>query len=367
MATYPTKLAEAFASKTLEIYYTSAIAEEITNQDYEGEIRDKASICNILTFGKILTQDYTGADMVADDLTETNGQLVTNQAKRIYFRVKSYDKFRSYIKNPEGTILTQTASEIKKVIDTYVLGFWTKVGAGNRIGTDYTAGTVTVDAAGNVTGASTTFTAAMVGKGFQAAGQTSWYRVATFVSATSLTVIDDLDDSGTGQYTGGAIAGGASYIVQANTPVQMTASSIFDQLNQLQVLMDNQEIPSEQRWVVVPPAVGALIKLNPNYNPSGVPAAYDKLSTSGLANGRLGGALSGFEVFQTPRVAGDKVNGWHIMAGHKSAITFAMGFVETGMEDAIGNFGKKYKSLNVYGAKVLDERRKALTELFGKL
>jgi hypothetical protein len=366
MATYPTKLAEAFASKALEIYYSASVAEEITNQDYEGEIRDKSSILNIMTFSKILSQDYTGADMTADDLTESSGQLITNQAKRFYFRVKSYDKFRSYIKNPEGTILTQTASELKKVIDTYVLGFWTEVAAGNRIGTDYTAGTVTVDSAGNVTGAATTFTSSMVGKGFQAAGQTSWYRVKTFTSTTAIVIEDDKDDE-TSAYTGGAIGGGSSYTIQANTAVQMTSSSIFDQLNQLQVLLDNQEIPSENRFVVVPPAVGALIKLNANFNPSGVPAAYDKLSKGALANGRLGGQLAGFEVFQTPRVVGNKTDGWHILAGHRSAITFAMGFVETGMEDAIGNFGKKYKSLNVYGAKVVDERRKALAELFGKL
>ena len=66
-------------------------------------------------------------------------------------------------------------------------------------------------------------------------------------------------------------------------------------------------------------------------------------------------------------MVGDSVNGWHILAGHKSAITFALGLTETGMEDLIGNFGKAYKSLYVYGAKVVDERRKALAELFGKL
>lgn len=367
MATYPTKLAEGFASKVLELYYTSSIAEDITNQDYEGEIVDKTSILNILTFSKILSHTYTGANMTVDDLTESNGQLVTDQAKDFYFRVKSYDKFRSYIKNPEGTILTQTAKELKKVIDTYVLGFWADVAAGNRLGTDYITGTVTVDAVtGVVTGAGTTFTSAMVGKGFQATGQTAWYRVKTFSTTTSIVIEDDLDDV-TSAYTGGAIAGGTAFTIQANTAVQMTSSTIFDQLNQLQVFLDNQEIPSDDRFVVVPPAVGALIKLNANFNPSGVPAAYDQLTKKGLQNGRVGGELAGFEVYQTPRVIGDKTNGWHIIAGHKSGITFAMGFTETGMEDLIANFGKAYKSLNVYGAKVLDERRKALAELFGKL
>lgn len=363
MATYPTKLAEVFSTKVMVIYYANAVSEDITNQDYEGDVKDKTSILNIMTFSKILSHTYTGATMVVDDLTESSGQLVTDQAKDFYFRVKSYDKFRSYIKNPEGTILAQTANELKKVIDTYVLGFWTEVAAGNRRGTDYTNGTVTVDATtGLVTGAGTTFVAAMVGKPFKAIGHSVWYRVKTFTSTTSMVIEDDLDDT-TSAYTGGAIAGGSAYTVQANTAKQLTSSNIFDELNQLQVLLTNAEIPAEDRWVVVPPEVSALIKLNANFNPSGVPGAYDKLVT----NGRVGGKMAGFEVYESPRVVGDSVSGWHILAGHKSAITFAMGMTETGMEDLIGNFGKAYKSLYVYGAKVVDERRKALTELFGKL
>lgn len=364
MATYPTKLAEIFSTKVMVIYYANSVAEDITNQDYEGEVRDKASILNIMTFGKILSHTYTGATMTVDDLTESSGQLTTDQAKDFYFRVKSYDKFRSYIKNPEGTILAQTANELKKVIDTFVFGFYTKAAAGNRIGTDYISGTVTIDSSGNVTGAGTTFTAGMVGKGIKATGHSTYYRIKTFTSTTVLVIEDDLDDVAS-QYTGGAISGGSSYVIQANTAVQMTSSSIFDQLSQLQVLLTNQEIPAEDRWIVVPPAVSALIKLNANFNPSGVPAAYDRFSTP--ANGKIGGSLAGFTVYESPRVSGDSVNGWHIMAGHKSAITFAMGMTETGMEDLIGNFGKAYKSLYIYGAKVVDERRKALTELFGKL
>ena len=47
MATYPTKLAEAFASKAIEIYYATSVAEDITNQDYEGEIAGNVIINKI--------------------------------------------------------------------------------------------------------------------------------------------------------------------------------------------------------------------------------------------------------------------------------------------------------------------------------
>ncbi len=363
MSTYPTKLAEAFATRAIQIYYQNAVTEAITNQDYEGEIRDKSSILNILTFSKILSKTYSGANLTADDLTESSGQLITDQAKAFYFRVKSYDKFRSYIKNPEGTILDQTGLELKKVVDTYVLGFYTKAAAGNRVGTDYITGTVTVDVTtGAVTGSGTTFTAAMVGRGFKAAGHTSWYRVKSYSGATAIVIEDDLDDT-VSAYTGGAINAGAAYVIEAATPVQATKSTIYDQMNQLAVKLNKLEIPAEDRWIVVSPELEALVKEAPEFIPSGVPESYDKI----VLNGRVGGKMAGFEVFMSARVLGDSVNGFHVLAGHKSAITFAMGFVETGMEDLIGNFGKAYKSLNVYGAKVVDERRKALTELFAKL
>jgi len=44
-----------------------------------------------------------------------------------------------------------------------------------------------------------------------------------------------------------------------------------------------------------------------------------------------------------------------------------MGIKEHGIEVLIGIFGKAYKSLHVYGAKVADVRRKALVEGFWKV
>jgi hypothetical protein len=336
----------------------------ITNNDYEGEIRDKTSVLNVLTFGAILSHNYTGANMTVDDLTESNAQLVTDQAKYFYFRIKSWDTFRSYIKSPEGTILDQVANELKKVVDQYVLGFWTEVGAGNHIGTDYTTGTVTVDVTtGVVTGSGTTFTSGMVGKSFKASGHTTWYRIKTFNSTTSIVIEDDSDDL-TSAYTGGAIGAGATYVIQANTAVQITKSNVFQYVSQMAAQLTNQEIPEDNRWLVVPSNIAALIRQAPEYVAIGSESGRDS-----VLNGMLSKQFVGFDIFEVSdaRIAGDSVNGYHILGGHKSAICFAMGLTENGTEDLIGNFGKAYKSLFVYGAKVPDERRKALVELYGKL
>lgn len=358
--TYPTKLIEAFAAQALEIFYQEAVAPNITNNDYEGEVKDKSSILNVMTFGAITSHNYTGADMTADSLTESSAQLTTDQAKSFYFKVKNWDTFRSYVKNPENTIIAQVGREIKKVVDIFVLGLFNKVGAGNRDGTDYVTGTVSIDAAGNVTGVGTTFTSGMVAKGFKATGHTKWYRVKTFSSTTAIVVENDSDDLAT-SYDGGVITG-ATFNIQGNTALTVTKATIYARITQLKALLDDAEIPAENRFLVVPPTVAALIRQAPEYVGVGSESGRESVQ-----NGLMPGQFSGFDIYMasSARIGGDSVNGYHCLGGHKSAICFAMGLTENQIEEQlIANFGKGYKSLYVYGAKVPDERRKALVDGF---
>lgn len=364
MNSYPTKLAEAFATQALEKFYAMSVADAITNNDYEGQIKDKTSTLNVLTFGAIEEHNYTGADMTADDLTESNAQLVTNQAKYIYFTVKNYDVFRSYVKNPEQTVQKQVANRMKQVIDIYVLGFYADTGAGNIDGTDYTTGTVEVTVTtGAVTGSGTTFTSAMVGKGFKATGHTNWYRVKTYSSATSIVIEDDSDDL-TSAYTGGAIVAGATYTIQGVSAVQVTAATIFARVTALATKLTNNEIPESDRFLVLPASISALVKQAPEYA-----SGYTEGGRQAVQNGLLPKKLAGFDLYEVPdgRMTGNTTDGFHCLGGHKSAICFAMGLTENGVEDAIGNFGKRIKQLWVYGAKVADERRKALVDGYWKL
>src|ERR1035441_8876964 len=193
-SSYGTKLAEAFSQKLVKAIYEYAPIEEVVNRDYEGEIDAVGSKLNMLNFSRLLEKTYNGANLTPDDLTEVNSQLTIDQWKSFYWREKTINKFQSYIKEPKGTVLEQTANERRKNIMKFLMGFYTKAAAGSAVGTDYTTGTVTIDASGNVSGSSTTFTAAMVGCGFQATGQTAWYRVATYSSTTAITIVNDTDD-----------------------------------------------------------------------------------------------------------------------------------------------------------------------------
>lgn len=365
MSAYGTKLAEGFSSKVMQFMYDRDLISEITNRNYEGEINGVGSKLNILDFSKLSEKTYADAALTADSLTENNGQLVINQYKSFYWKEKTLAKWLSYIKNPHPYIVTQVANERAKNMDTYVLGLHADIGAGHRVGTDETTGTVTVDVTtGVVTGAGTSFTAAMVGKGFKANGHTTWYRVKTYSSATSIVIEDDLDDVDSA-YTGGAISAGATYTIEAATKITITAANILAKVAALKQKLDLAEkngystVPDSDRFLVVPPEFFTVLTQG-----TGVALHVDEAFQSLVKRGYMG-ELQGFKLFKSNRLSGDNTSGYHCIAGHKNWMTFAEKVLDARMEeDLIGDFGTAYKDLFVYGAKVKDIMRHQAAELF---
>jgi hypothetical protein len=362
MENYSTNVGEKFAASLIQVFYEEAVAPMIGNTEYEGTITGGgADRLNILSVSEDQgLQNYTGADLTLGGVKESEATLVVDQKKAYYFAIKSWDKFKSYAEDPKSDLIQQKAGELVEAIDAFVLGLYGDVAAGNRIGTNYTTGTVTVDVTtGAVTGSGTTFTAAMVGKGFKALGHTAWYRVKTYTSATAIVIEDDSDDLASA-YTGGAIGAGATYVVQANTAVTVDKTTIYSYIVDLKTKLNATKTPKTNRWLVVNSDISGLLDKS---------TEFTHATTSGdetLRNGRIG-KIAGFTVYESEQVAGDSTNGLHILAGHKSAIVYALAFTKTGTEDLQKNFGDAYKGLNCYGAKVPDRRRKALAELFAKI
>jgi len=250
-------------------------------------------------------------------------------------------------------------------MDDYVLGLHADVGAGHRIGTSYTTGTVTVDVTtGVVTGDGTTFTSAMVGKGFKAEGHTTWYRVKTFSSTTSMTIEDDFDDI-TSAYTGGAITAGATFEVEAATVLAITAANILNKVATLRQRLDLAEkngytaVPDADRFLIAPPEFFTILTQG-----TGVALHVDEAYQDLVVKGYMG-ELQSFKLFKSNRLDGDNTDGYHLIAGHRNWMTFAEKVLDARMEeDIIGDFGTAYKDLFVYGAKVKDIMRHQATELF---
>jgi len=367
MAARANTLAQGFSSKLMLELYDKSLIDSIVNRDYQGEINAVGSKLNILNFDRVSEKTYSGANLTADSLTENNAQLIIDQYKSFYWKELTLDNWLSYIKDPHPTIVSQVSNERNKNMDSFLFGLYGDVGAGHRVGTDYTTGTVTVDVTtGAVTGSGTTFTAAMVGKGFKADGHTTWYRVKTYSGATSIVIEDDKDDI-TSAYTGGAIAGGSTYTIEAATVLQITTANLLSKVAALKQKLDLAEkngyssVPDMDRWLVVPPEFETLL-----VQASGValhvPAVYEDLVKKGFIT-----EIQGFKVFKSNRLTGDNTDGYHVLAGHPSWVTFAEKVLEARIEeDLIGNFGSAYKDLFVYGAKTTDARRHMATEGFWK-
>jgi len=361
MSTFSTNVGEKFAAKVIKIFYETAVTPQITNDDYEGQIKGGgADRLSVLSLTAPDLTDYTGADLTVADLTESEGTIIVDQKKAFYFRIKSWDRFKSYCEDPKDDAMDQEAGKLQETIDSFVLGLHGDVAAGQRVGTSYTTGTVEITVTtGAVAGTTTVFTAAMVGKGFKALGHTVWYRIKSRASNTAIVIEDDLDDE-TSAYTGGAIAAGATHEVQANTCLTVTKSTIYGYIVDLKTHLKKAKIPSADTWLVVNADImGLLDKSDELIHATG---SGDDVIRNGFK-----GTIAGFRLYESQEVDGDNTDGYNILAGHKSGITFAHAFTETGIEDIVKNFGKAYKGLNCYGGKVIDRRRKALAELFCKV
>lgn len=362
-----TTLAEGFSNRLLLEMYDISLLDYIVNRDYEGEINKVGSVLNILNISRITEKDYTGANLGSpDNLYESNCVLTISKRKSFYWQELTIDNWESYINDPHSTVVTQKADERLRNMDIFALAFYGDVGAGNRVGTDVTTGTVTVDAVtGAVTGSGTSFSAAMVGRGFKAAGQTTWYRVKSYASATSIVIEDDFDDT-TSAYTGGAIGAGATFTVEAVTAVSVTTSNILAKVGQLKLKLDKAEangfnaVPGDGRFLVVPPEFEDIVTNGASGITLHVPAVYEELVKKGMLT-----MLKGFNIFVSNRLTGNNTDGYHCIAGHKNWMTFAEKLLEATIEeDLIGNFGSAFKDLFVYGAKVPDSRRHFAAELF---
>lgn len=365
MSARATTIAQGFSNKVMTRLYDRALTDEIVNRDYQGEINAVGSKLNILDFDKVSEKDYSGAALTADDLTENNGYLEIDKKKSFYWKEKTLDNWLSYVKDPHPRIVDQVANERNRNMDIYVLGKYGDVAAGNRVGTDYTTGTVTVDVTtGVVTGSGTTFTAAMVGKGFKATGHTKWYRVKTYSSATSIVIEDDKDDI-TSAYTGGAIGAGATYTIEAATALSLTTTNLLQYISKLKLKLDMAEangydaVPDEDRFLIVPPEFEDVL-VRATGIALHVPQVYEDLVKKGMIT-----MLQGFKVFRSNRLTGNNTDGYHVIAGHPGWQTFAEKVLTSRIEeDLIGDFGVAYKDLFVYGGKIKDARRSFASEAF---
>lgn len=170
----------------------------------------------------------------------------------------------------------------------------------------------------------------------------------------------------------GAAAGAKSgkYNLGTDTaPITLTPANVLEKILHLASVMDEQNLPDSDRWLLIDPFTRSLL-MQSNL----AQANFMGDNTSIVRNGLIG-TIDRFKVYvtnqlpkavagpNTPWISGDGTDNSitstsglarrAIVAGHKSALTFASQITKMEIVRNTQDFGDYIRSLNVYGSKVV--------------
>lgn len=183
-------------------------------------------------------------------------------------------------------------------------------------------------------------------------------------SSTKTGISADVDSSNQGA-TAGALSAGYN-LGTSTAPVTLTAANILQTLTAMAGVLDEQNIPETDRWLLIDPLTRQIL-MQSNL----AQAQFMGDDKSMVRNGKIG-VIDRFTVYvsnQLPKAAAGK-DYWGggaantlkrrvLLAGHKSAVTFASQMTKMETVRNPNDFGDYVRGLNVFGWKTLQP--KALT------
>lgn len=291
-----TVIPEIWSGKLLEKFYASTVLAAISNTAYEGEIKNQGDTVHIRTKPTITINDYLADGGIVVERPSSNIiDLLINKGK--YFATILDDVMEVQADlNLLGMWSDDAAQQMKIKIDSDVLlGILGQANAANR---GLTAGVISANINLGVTG-------------------------------TPLSVA--------------AATGGGDV-------------SVLDVLLRMGQALDEQNVPEEGRWVIIPTWASTLIKQ------SELRQAYlSGDQTSMLRNGRLG-MVDRFTIYVSNLLPKGPITGppalaageWVFYAGHPHALTFASQVSKVETLRSEHTFGQILRGLQVYGYKVID-------------
>jgi len=162
----------------------------------------------------------------------------------------------------------------------------------------------------------------------------------------SYQLAEDADSYIAGLYSGASTSNPDNTIETS----QFTSTNVYQKFVDLSVLMDQVNLPSEGRYVVVPPWVKGLLLQNSTFATASKPDA--------VLNGQIG-QIAGLNVLvsNSVKTTGSSPVVSHCMAGHPSALAYAEQITNLEGLRLEGSFADAVRGLHLYGAKVLDGAR----------
>ena len=289
-------------------FYQSTVLSAITNNDWEGEIKDQGDKVEIRTIPSITISNYSKGQALTSQVP-TGGvvELLIDKGKYFQVVVDDVDDVQSDLRLMD--IFTNDAAQQMKI----------------SIDTDVLAGVKNTAAAANQGAA-----------------------------AGALSANINLGD---GNATGGL------------TGAKLSKDNIVDKLVKMGQVLDEQNVPEVGRWMVIPAWMAALIKQSDLKDASITGDSASPLRNGRLGTvDRFTLYVSNLLPTATgaTRAAGDAgsgtVKGTYVYAGTNDAITFASQVTKVESLRSQTTFGNLVRGLNVYGYKVI--KPEALVEGF---
>lgn len=284
---------EIWSGQLNEKFYTASVLNEISNNKYEGEIKNKGDQVTIRTVPDITIRDYVENQALVVEYPEAPTiDLTIDYAKYFNFTIDDIAAYQSDLSLMEDW--SRDASEqMKNTIDYAVL---------NSIAADAHA-----------------------------------------------------DNTGT---TAGAISNGYS-LGTTGSPVALTKANILEYVTALSAVLDEKNVPQDGRWCVIPAWMRWMF-INSDLKDASMTGDGKTI----LRNGRIG-VLDNMTLYVSNNLApvtDGAVSAYNIMAGHKSALTFASQITKVESLRSEQTFADLIRGLNVYGYKVV--KPEALTVLY---
>lgn len=135
---------------------------------------------------------------------------------------------------------------------------------------------------------------------------------------------------------------------KAGTPVTVTKTDVIDKIVDCNTVLDEQDVPETDRWIVIPPKMSGLIKKSDLRD-----ASLTGDAKSPLRSGLIG-SIDRFDIYVSnllTRDAGDSA--YHVLFGHKSAMVFVAQLTKNEAYRPQNTFADAMKGLVVYDYDVL--------------
>lgn len=136
-------------------------------------------------------------------------------------------------------------------------------------------------------------------------------------------------------------------IGSTTTPKIPTKDDAYEYLVDLGVFLDEGNVPTSGRFVIVPAWFHGLLLKDDRFVRSGTAAGEMR-----LANGEVGEA-AGFRILKSNNVPNTTGTKYKILAGHSIATSYAEQILDVQTFKPERRFGDAVKGLHVYGAKVI--------------